>query len=665
MGYAHKHKKFITLMRSRIIRDVEPRKFMHMLVTNKTLSLKDHEDIMRLMHRKDQVKELLAIANEGNSRSAKVIHAIIEASPKLYKEYKLKAQRGSCQSLSSSVGAAIEIKMNVRSKNMSDTNQQFTMIEKQVVDTYNSVEQENHDDMLNDMVEECRCKFEGLKISSIVIQLLTLDDDSKEKILSKVRNGKLVEWFISMLDENNLNALRQFGNVQLEIIISEDIGGNFNSLISLKDCLCKVDRKFVVENKKRLKEIIADETFLNQLLEQIGLTTSNSTLQNEKGITDKKLSIRVLDLLEDGTAPRIAYCLIEEHIKLKVPSAVGLLTKSGNGNTQTVPSKSDIDLHIEYLTEELEIQSFTPILSTLKTKSSMMLLDELEKCPCRRTRIVKFLEFLKLQEDITWFWTEVKKKQHYIFDTIASSTSHSKLKEDLLAVKLMNDTIIEEVDPTLLWQYMDEKSAEKLGKIEFRNITSRKRQTQYMLNRLSLANIYEFMKTLRRCGYENLYSEIDAGSLSERYVCPRLHELHGKGKRIFKGQFDIDTRCKEMVDTSRSLSERYVCPRLHELHGKGKRIFKGQFDIDTRCKEMVDTSRSLSERYVCPRLHERHGKGKRIFKGQFDIDTKCKEMVDTSKGIACQPCRYPSFIRSSLISSHAIGKKFLFIELIH
>jgi hypothetical protein len=29
----------------------------------------------------------------------------------------------------------------------------------------------------------------------------------------------------------------------------------------------------------------------------------------------------------------------------------------------------------------------------------------------------------------------------------------------------MNDTIIEEVDPTLLWQYMDEKSAEKLGKL--------------------------------------------------------------------------------------------------------------------------------------------------------------------------------------------------------
>jgi hypothetical protein len=64
-------------------------------------------------------------------------------------------------------------------------------------------------------------------------------------------------------------------------------------------------------------------------LEQIGLTTSNKTLQNEKGITDKKLSERVLDLLEDGTAPRIAYCLIEEYMKLKVPSAVGLLTKSG------------------------------------------------------------------------------------------------------------------------------------------------------------------------------------------------------------------------------------------------------------------------------------------------------------------------------------------------
>ena len=82
---------------------------------------------------------------------------------------------------------------------------------------------------------------------------------------------------------------------------------------------------------------------------------------------------------------------------------------------------------------------------------------------------------------------------------------------DVLALKLMNDTIVEEVNPYRLTKYLSNQTKNDLGFSEFEDTQNRKLRTQYILNRISSDSIGEFMIAIRQGGYEHIYRQIKEG----------------------------------------------------------------------------------------------------------------------------------------------------------
>ena len=119
-----------------------------------------------------------------------------------------------------------------QSKNVSTDKRELRDFEKKIVQNFQEdrkVKKETNV-MVNDL-EECIAKFERLKISSIVIQLLAQDKSTESKIVSIVQQGKAVDWLFSLMDEEGKRYLNDLDVTHLKVLIYVDQEGNLNSVM--------------------------------------------------------------------------------------------------------------------------------------------------------------------------------------------------------------------------------------------------------------------------------------------------------------------------------------------------------------------------------------------------------------------------------------------------
>ncbi|XP_045214034.2 uncharacterized protein LOC123564470 isoform X4 [Mercenaria mercenaria] len=544
---------FISHMKDRLVENIEPKDFIDDLLASRTISFNDHEDIIRLDLRRQRVAVIMEKVEQRNSNSLEIIKAIINAYPKIFEEFERTTKYGSSDDTAtdqSKGGTAVGIRLLLKcGTGLHGRRDQLRRIEKRAVERFSSSNAENNE-MIDELVEECRCMFEGLKISSVVIQLLTRAGDSLDKILKKIQSGKAVDWLLSILDEDDKRMLSQIGVTTLQVSVSVDEEGNLRCLNPVQDCICLLDKQSILKNKETLAGGLTDTESLIHQMKSFGIPISQ--LKKLRLVKNKsKRNTIILDFFAREDTPRLCFCLLEEHIKSRDPSYFeSLFTNDINEDVEI--STSDIKQYEEFLKDELEVQMFLPIIRSWKNEKSIRLLAKLSRCSCRSSRMTEFMRFLLFEKDLAWFWEQVREKQKYIWETITSTKrTIPPPKTDVLAAKLMNDTIVDEVDPFRLKRFMKEATVYALAFNEFETILSRKSQAQYMMNRISEDTIDDFMVALRRCGYERIYRQIKAGSLAKTYVCPRIHNANSRKKLIYKDQFDIAAKLSEYENSDK------------------------------------------------------------------------------------------------------------------
>jgi hypothetical protein len=94
----------------------------------------------------------------------------------------------------------------------------FRQIERNCVRNFYS-DQSKYENWLENIIEECRCSFEKLKIASVVIQLRTKGSDSLSRIIKACEDGKAKQWIISLLDIEDLKQMKKIRGTKLQIKI--------------------------------------------------------------------------------------------------------------------------------------------------------------------------------------------------------------------------------------------------------------------------------------------------------------------------------------------------------------------------------------------------------------------------------------------------------------
>ena len=92
-------------------------------------------------------------------------------------------------------------------------------------------------------------------------------------------------------------------------------------------------------------------------------------------------------------------------------------------------NRDDIKKHMGYLKEELELQPFLAIIRSWKSEKSASLITKLDGYSSRCSRLEEFLAFLLNEEDVSWFWEEVKVKHCHIWETIATYKRSTRQSE--------------------------------------------------------------------------------------------------------------------------------------------------------------------------------------------------------------------------------------------
>ena len=134
-------------------------------------------------------------------------------------------------------GEAVAIKMNIISEGVKNRDDKHVLreIEKTAVQKYKEKRKGNESrDMIDDLIEECITLFEGLKISSIVIQLLAQHETSRSKILSMIQSGNVVDWLLTIIDEKDKRFLSELGDVHLQVLVYVNTAGNLGRLTMKK-----------------------------------------------------------------------------------------------------------------------------------------------------------------------------------------------------------------------------------------------------------------------------------------------------------------------------------------------------------------------------------------------------------------------------------------------
>ncbi|XP_060603885.1 uncharacterized protein LOC132756764, partial [Ruditapes philippinarum] len=518
---------------------IEPRDFIDDLIENKSMSFRDHEDVTRLDLRKKRVKFVRKLVKSSKRKSAKIIKTVEKAYPKLFRDVENNDERSIVQQTG---GAAVNIKLNLKCNGME---QELRAIENRSVQNFKRKGHKN-DVIMNDLVEECRSLFEGLKISSIVIQLLTRDENSLGKIVSLVQQGKAVDWLLSILEEKDKRRLILLGVTKLQVLVTVNTEGNLGNLLLGQDCICQLNQQNIRKNKDTVTGMITDVSTLFEQMSSFSDSPPHLLSRIEKS-EDKCATL--LDCLIKDDVPQVWYCLLEEHIKKEAHSVEELLVETLDRNIEF--DGNDIKIHEEYLKNELELRTFLPIIRSWMNEKSEKILSKINKCSSRRSRMEQFMTFLLCEEDLGWFWEEVKIRHPYVWETMTTSRRSSEQSEkDVLAIKLMNDTVVEEIDPIRLTKYLRDETITDLGFNDFKDIQSRKSRAQFILNRLTADTIGDFMTALRQGGYEHIYRQIKAGSLAKQYVCPRIHSIKRPKRKIYKSVFDLPTKlCSDEVPT--------------------------------------------------------------------------------------------------------------------
>ncbi|XP_053393072.1 uncharacterized protein LOC123562870 [Mercenaria mercenaria] len=534
---------FLKEMKSSIYENVEPKYFIDDLVENGAISFNDHEDISAIACRRDRVACYMNKVNHarksGGDRSLmrKIIQPMIHAYPKLYEEYTCRHKEESIEVPQVKVGSLVRVRCHIKGNKQQAL---LRHIERNCVKTFYE-NAPNYEEWLENIVEECRCSFEKLTISSVVIHLRTTQGDSLYRVFKACKEGKALQWLLSLLDEHDMTELKRLGPTKLQIKIVADENGNGDNLHQGQDCLCVINRNSILKNYKLFPKHVHDIDKLIELMCEQNLPGKEQLVTLNQFKAEKR-NQKLFDFLLQKEIPQIYFCVLQKHIQKSGNSAFLQEVSQDDIEDTMSLSISDILEHEDYIKEEIDIRYFTPTIFSRETKTSNQLQRELQMCKSRRCRIDLLLRYLQEEDDISWFWDQLKVSQKYIWNAILSSKKSKYLSErDLLAFNiLLNDRIVDEIDPLHLKTWMNDLTIQKLHFSDFERVSSRRTRAQCMMNRLSVDTVGLVIMALRRSGYEHVVEEIKAGSLSNRYECPRLLQRMQENKCVFHYQFEMN-----------------------------------------------------------------------------------------------------------------------------
>ncbi|XP_060561436.1 uncharacterized protein LOC132721195 [Ruditapes philippinarum] len=535
-------KGFIHEMESCIFENVDPRNFIDDLITEGAITFDEHEDISQHPFRRDRIsfymnKVKLAVRSTNNEICLrKLILPMINFYPKIFEEYENGSHRNPTNVPLVKLDSLVQVRCHLKGKR---GNCDFRQIERNCVHNFYS-DQSKYKNWLENMIEECICSFEKLTIASVVIQLRTKGSDSLSRIIKACEDGKAKQWIISLLDKEDLKQMKKMQGTKMQIKIHVYERRNEQCAQQEHDCLCTLNRNSILCNYNLIQENIQDIDDVLENMCQLKLPGYEQFESFMRRSVPKKRIDYLLDYLLQRDTPKIYFCILQKYIQRSMsPDVIKTILKDDQSRMMQL-DKEDIWKHEDYLLDELDIRFFHLSCFQKEANTSNKLKTELFESKVREERVGLFLRYLREENDITWFLNKLKESQKYIWDVIVSGKHSIESSErDLQAVNIMNDHIVEEIDPLHLKQRISIVTARKLRFDDFEEVTSRRERAQFFINRLSVDTMDEVLIAMRRSGYERIVDEIKAGSLSKEYRCPRLSHQTYEEKCVFHSQMEI------------------------------------------------------------------------------------------------------------------------------